>query len=241
MGAELTDPGWHFADQSRTNAEIILRLYRTLRQGAGAAVLLGCNTIGHLGAGIFEIQRTGDDTSGLIWERTRAWESTRSLFGCRSTGRFSRAIPTAPLTPTRRRGNSIASIWISWLAAALRSSFPSTRGPSSPTRRRRFARRCRRRCPAAPSGCEPLDWLHTRLRASGASARNGQLPLGGILRRLSRSRCEASPTAAAVPCWRRGGFVDLVSQVIDVGSLLAGDSYLGFASKLASCVWQGYG
>jgi alpha-galactosidase len=27
--------------------------------------------MGHLGAGIFEIQRTGDDTSGQIWERTR--------------------------------------------------------------------------------------------------------------------------------------------------------------------------
>ena len=71
MGAELTADGWHFADQSLTNAEIILRLYRTLRAAAGDAVLLGCNTIGHLGAGLFELQRTGDDTSGRIWERTR--------------------------------------------------------------------------------------------------------------------------------------------------------------------------
>jgi len=71
MGAELTDPGWSFADRSKTNAEIILRLYRTLRDGMGDGVLLGCNTIGHLGAGLFEIQRTGDDTSGRVWERTR--------------------------------------------------------------------------------------------------------------------------------------------------------------------------
>jgi alpha-galactosidase len=71
MGAELTTTDWHFADQSLTNAEIILRLYRTLRAAAGEAVLLGCNTIGHLGAGIFELQRTGDDTSGRNWERTR--------------------------------------------------------------------------------------------------------------------------------------------------------------------------
>src|SRR5205814_2897866 len=71
MGAELTDPGWHFADRSLTNAEIILRLYQTLRDAAKETILLGCNTIGHLGAGLFEIQRSGDDTSGRIWERTR--------------------------------------------------------------------------------------------------------------------------------------------------------------------------
>ena len=71
MGAELTDGNWHFNDQSLTNAEIILRHYRTLREGAGDALLLGCNTLGHLGAGLFEIQRTGDDTSGRVWERTR--------------------------------------------------------------------------------------------------------------------------------------------------------------------------
>ncbi|MEI9863759.1 MAG: hypothetical protein WDN00_04220 [Limisphaerales bacterium] len=71
MGAELTDGRWNFHDSKLTNAEIILRLYRTLRAGAGDAVLLGCNTIGHLGAGLFEVQRTGDDTSGRDWERTR--------------------------------------------------------------------------------------------------------------------------------------------------------------------------
>jgi alpha-galactosidase len=71
MGAEITDGGWHFADRSLTNAEIILRLYRVLREAAGDAILIGCNTIGHLAAGLFELQRTGDDTSGRQWERTR--------------------------------------------------------------------------------------------------------------------------------------------------------------------------
>jgi alpha-galactosidase len=71
FGAEMTDPGWHFADRTLTNAEIMLRLYQTIRQAAGDAILIGCNTIGHLGAGLFELQRTGDDTSGKLWERTR--------------------------------------------------------------------------------------------------------------------------------------------------------------------------
>jgi alpha-galactosidase len=72
MGAQPTTPGWHFNDRSRTNAEIVLDLYQQLRGVLGEKTqILGCNTIGHLGAGIFEMQRTGDDTSGKIWERTR--------------------------------------------------------------------------------------------------------------------------------------------------------------------------
>jgi alpha-galactosidase len=72
MGAQPTIPGWHFSDRSKTNAEIVLDLYRAIRKTAGdSSIVLGCNTIGHLSAGLFEMQRTGDDTSGLIWERTR--------------------------------------------------------------------------------------------------------------------------------------------------------------------------
>ncbi len=72
MGAQPAMPGWHLYDRGRTNAEVILDLYKTLRLTLGERIaILGCNTVGHLGAGIFELQRTGDDTSGKIWERTR--------------------------------------------------------------------------------------------------------------------------------------------------------------------------
>ena len=33
--------------------------------------IIGCNTISHLSAGIFEVNRIGDDTSGRYWNRTR--------------------------------------------------------------------------------------------------------------------------------------------------------------------------
>lgn len=72
MGAQPTAPGWFFHDRSRTNAEIIRGFYQTIRHELGdGTLILGCNTIGHLSAGIFELQRSGDDTSGRIWERTR--------------------------------------------------------------------------------------------------------------------------------------------------------------------------
>lgn len=61
-----------FADQSRTTAEIIHDLYQAIRDVAGDdVVIIGCNTLSHLSAGIFDIQRTGDDTSGMEWERTK--------------------------------------------------------------------------------------------------------------------------------------------------------------------------
>ncbi len=72
MEASPTLPGWSFHDTSKTNAEIIREFYTAIREAAGEqTVLIGCNVIGHLSAGIFELQRTGDDVSGKVWERTR--------------------------------------------------------------------------------------------------------------------------------------------------------------------------
>jgi len=72
MGPSPTLPGWSFHDRSQTNAEIIRNLYQDIRQTAGdQTIIVGCNVVGHLSAGIFDSQRTGDDVSGKIWERTR--------------------------------------------------------------------------------------------------------------------------------------------------------------------------
>jgi alpha-galactosidase len=71
MQDDITTPGWHFNDTSKTTAEIILNLYHTIRGAAKDMYLLGCNTLSHLSAGVFEINRIGDDTSGKEWERTR--------------------------------------------------------------------------------------------------------------------------------------------------------------------------
>ena len=74
MRGEVTRPGWQFRDKSRTNAEIVQDFYRAIRAAAGDhTTILGCNTIGHIAAGIFDSQRVGDDTSGRDWERTRRY------------------------------------------------------------------------------------------------------------------------------------------------------------------------
>jgi alpha-galactosidase len=67
----LTKDGWAFYNRKITSAEAVKKLYSVIREAAGDAVVIGCNTISHLSAGIFELNRTGDDTSGFDWDRTR--------------------------------------------------------------------------------------------------------------------------------------------------------------------------
>ncbi len=75
-GNSLTDritnySDWHFNDKTKTNAEIVLDFYRLIKEACGDMLIIGCNTVSHLCAGLVQINRTGDDTSGREWERTR--------------------------------------------------------------------------------------------------------------------------------------------------------------------------
>lgn len=73
MSPMVTENGWHFYDRSMTSAEVVKLLYQAIYDVAKeyGTLILGCNTIGHLGAGLMHMSRTGDDTSGKNWERTR--------------------------------------------------------------------------------------------------------------------------------------------------------------------------
>lgn len=63
--------GWSFYDKTKTNAEIVLDLYRLIKDAAGDMYIIGCNTVSHLCAGLVEINRTGNDTSGREYEATK--------------------------------------------------------------------------------------------------------------------------------------------------------------------------
>lgn len=71
-GTITRTPDWAFHDRTKTSAEIVLDLYRLIRKACGDMIVIGCNTVSHLCAGLVEINRTGDDTSGADWNRTRA-------------------------------------------------------------------------------------------------------------------------------------------------------------------------
>ena len=63
--------GWHFHDRTKTTAEIIKELYRTIYETAkGRAMILGCATVSFLGVGMMHAARTGDDTSGVDFKYT---------------------------------------------------------------------------------------------------------------------------------------------------------------------------
>lgn len=62
---------WGFYDKTKTNAEIVLDLYRLIKDTAQDMYIIGCNTVSHLCAGLVEINRIGNDTSGREWAPTR--------------------------------------------------------------------------------------------------------------------------------------------------------------------------
>jgi len=67
----LANGDWGFYDKTKTTAQIIKNFYTVIKEAAGDTVIIGCNVIGHLCAGIHEFNRTGDDTSGREWARTK--------------------------------------------------------------------------------------------------------------------------------------------------------------------------
>ena len=160
MGAELTDANWHFADRSRTTAEIVLALYRAIREAAGNALIIGCNTFGHLAAGLFELQRTGDDTSGRDFNRTRRMGvNTLAFRAPQHRTFFDLDADCAPITPQIPR--EMSARWLDLVARSGTAMFVSpdpaaVNAESKNALRRAFAAAAQPRELA-----EPLDWMDT--------------------------------------------------------------------------------
>ncbi|HWH71329.1 MAG TPA: hypothetical protein VNT26_18235 [Candidatus Sulfotelmatobacter sp.] len=167
MKHEMIADGWAFADRSRTSAEIILGLYQDIREAAGSdTLIIGCNTIGHLAAGVFELQRIGDDTSGTEWDRTRKMGVNSLAFRAPQHGTFfavdgdcAGQVKTDSVPWEKNRQ------WLDLLARSgtpLFVSFPrdSVR-PEQETALRAALAAASRRLPLG----EPLDWLERRTPA----------------------------------------------------------------------------
>jgi len=160
MGEELTSGGWHFADRSKTTAEIVLQFYRALRQAVGDAVLLGCNTMGHLGAGIFEVQRTGDDTSGRNWNRTRKMGVNTLGFRLPQHRTFFLADPdcaplskSVPLAMTRQ--------WLDVVARSGAALFISADPADVTPEEKSILKTALSAAARIQPDAEPLDWMET--------------------------------------------------------------------------------
>jgi len=165
MGATVTDDGWGFARDDLTTAEVLLDLYRTVRGAAGPALLIGCNTIGHLAAGLVELQRIGDDTSGVSWNRTRRMGVNALAFRAAQHGTFfavdADVTPVTPHLPW-----PLARGWLDLVADSGTPLFvsvdPDVDDPAVLAAVRDAVARAARAHRAAGPVAEPLDWFDTR-------------------------------------------------------------------------------
>jgi alpha-galactosidase len=161
MGPSPTSSGWHLHDRSRTNAEVIRDLYVALRKSVGEkTLLLGCNTVGHLGAGIFESQRTGDDTSGEHWERTRKMGVNTLAFRLAQDKTFFSLDPDCvgitqaiPWEQNRQ--------WMDVIARSGAALFVSPAGAATGTAQKKAIGEAFRIAAAGGTGLRPEDWFES--------------------------------------------------------------------------------
>lgn len=158
MGAALTNDGWHFYDTSKTTAEIIRALYVRIRDAASGALLLGCNTVGHLSAGLFELSRTGDDTSGRSWERTRRMGVNALAFRMPQHGSFFAADAdcvgiTGDIDP------ALNLQWLRLLAKSGTALFVSVDRNAADAQTSRALKEAFSLAARGGESAEPLDWL----------------------------------------------------------------------------------
>jgi alpha-galactosidase len=161
MDGSVTDDGWAFADRSRTTAEVVLDLYRAIREGAGErTIVTGCNTIGHLGAGLFELQRTGDDTSGKQWDRTRRMGVNTLAFRSVQHGKFF-AVDADCVGLTAAIPWQMNKQWLDLLSRSGTPLFVSAGPEAVGTEQRKALREAFGRAAVVQPLAEPLDWLET--------------------------------------------------------------------------------
>ena len=177
MGPRPIADGVHAHDRTRTTAEVLVDFYRAIRVAAGdGGVVLGCNVVGHLAAGLVEAQRTGDDTSGLVWERTRRVGVNTLAFRAAQHGRFftvdADCVPSTPGTDWGKNRQFLDLIARSGTALFV-SVDPVTRTDAVDADLSAALRLALDG--GVPGGVEPLDWLHTstpsRWRSGGEMLR----------------------------------------------------------------------
>ena len=161
MGPQPTLPGWSFSDRTRTNAEVIADLYALLREAVGDKLLLdGCNTMGHLGQGIFDLQRIGDDTSGHQWERTRRMGVNTLAFRLPQHGTFFTVDPDM-VGLTDAVSWELNRQWLDVLAqtgaATIVAVAPSQRGPEQ----RAALKDAFQIAASGGTGIRPIDWMES--------------------------------------------------------------------------------
>ena len=157
-GNPMTIPGWSMYNRSLTNAEIITNFYEAIRQSSGDMYVIGCNTLSHLSAGFFELNRTGDDTSGLEWGRvSRLGVNTLAFRGIQHDIFYASDADCVGLTkeiPWEKNKQ-----WMELLAKSGTPLFISAQPEVVGKEQKEFIRKCFSIASRQQPLGEPLDWM----------------------------------------------------------------------------------
>ena len=154
----MTSPHWSMHDNSKTNAEIILNLYKTIREAAGDTYVLACNTISHLSAGLFELNRIGDDTSGNEWARTRKMGVNTLAFRACQHGIFYSADPDC-VGLTAKVAWQKNKQWMQLVAKSSTPLFISAQPEATGPEQKSFIKESFATASQNLPVGEPLDWM----------------------------------------------------------------------------------
>ena len=135
-----------------------------IRSAAGDALVIGCNTVSHLSAGVFEICRIGDDTSGTEWARTRKMGVNTLAFRGAQHGAFYVADPDC-VGVTNAIPWSFNKQWLDLLAASGTMLFVSLAPDALGDEQRRDLRAALALAAKPQKLGEPIDWQHSALPA----------------------------------------------------------------------------
>lgn len=158
MADDLTVAGWHFNDRTRTNAEIFLTLYGTIREASQSIYLIGCNTVSHLSAGFFELNRIGDDTSGREWARTVKMGVNTLGFRLPQHNAFY-AVDGDCVGLTTQIPWEKNRQWMQLLAGSSAPLFISAQPEATGPEQRVFIKKCFARAAGPQPLGQPLDWM----------------------------------------------------------------------------------
>ena len=162
MNDSITQPGWSFYDKSKTMAEIINHLYLSIREAAGDMYLIGCNTMSHLSAGVFELNRIGDDTSGKEWARTRKMGVNTMGFRIPQHNTFY-AVDGDCVGLTSQVPWEKNKQWMQLLAESSTPLFISAQPDALGSGQKAFIKDCFAKAATIQPIGEPLDWMETML------------------------------------------------------------------------------
>ena len=153
-------------NESETNLTASILAVENILTGEGTGddvVIIGCNALNHLAAGLFEVQRTGNDTSGKDWSWTRNHGvNTLAMRGIQDRAFFAVDADCVGLAEKGAVPWELNRQWMDLLGRSGTPFFVSWRRQLvGPEVRKALAEAFRRASSDRPT-IEPLDWQEVR-------------------------------------------------------------------------------